>query len=98
MGGTRRTGGGCSGIDEVDRMRAGRGAGSGLVVMKRVAAKRSGLGGGVCNRLGFAGIWDFSDFFFSRRFLGPSLTFIREKSATRSSMPIIGDRFIDLAG
>ena|ERR1700722_6633911 len=79
-------------------MRAGRGADSGLVVMKSVAAERSGLGGGVCVRLAFTGIREVSNFLLTRRFLEPPLTLVLERSLTSSSVSITCDSFIDFAG
>jgi hypothetical protein len=95
-GGRAVTGdGGVTCIGTSCRMSAGMGAGSGLVVMKRVAAERSGRGGGVCVRLGFVGL---RGSFFTQRFRGPTRRFILVKSSINSSRSIVGRRFIDLAG
>ena len=76
----------------VGRTNAARGAANGFVVMKMVAAERSGFGGGVDFLLDLVGFRGSRGLFFLSRFLGPSLTLIRENKSINSSKFITGGR------
>ena len=82
----------CTGVS---RIRAGIGAGSGLVERKRLAVLRSRRDGGGQRRLeSVGGLRSF----LTSRFRGPSLMFILPKSSMSSPRSIISRRPIDFAG
>jgi hypothetical protein len=66
--------------------------------MARVAAERSGLGGGVDVRRGLMGCPGGGGIFFLECLLGPSLTLSLPNSSQNSSMSIAGHWTSDMVG